>query len=110
MQPIQPFDGDFKSTLCTRDLKRDVGKAVTILGYLIAIKHTSTSKGQRINFGTSIDIEAHFIDTVHFPQQQTRPFRGRGVYTITGKVVEEYDFASIEVMMMDTERYMDDPR
>ncbi|MTI39259.1 DNA polymerase III subunit alpha [Fulvivirga lutimaris] len=109
--PFSLLDGDFKSTLCTKDLKRQVGKVITILGYLIAIKNTSTSKGKRMNFGTFIDLEGQFIDTVHFPPTAERwPFRGRGVYTITGKVVEEYDFPSIEVMMMEKERYIDDPR
>ncbi len=109
--PFSLLDGDFKSTLCTKDLKRQVGKVVTILGYLIAIKHTSTSKGQRMYFGTFIDLNGQFIDTVHFPPAAERwPFRGRGVYTITGKVVEEYNFQSIEVIMIEKERYIDDPR
>ncbi|QSE96520.1 DNA polymerase III subunit alpha [Fulvivirga lutea] len=109
--PFSLLQGEFKSTFCMRDLKKQVGKVVTILGYLIAIKNTSTSNGKRMNFGTFIDLEGNFIDTVHFPPSVERwPFRGRGVYTITGKVVEEYDFPSIEVIMMEKERYIDDPR
>ncbi|MEQ8924321.1 MAG: DNA polymerase III subunit alpha [Fulvivirga sp.] len=109
--PFSLLQGEFKSTLCMKDLKQQVGKVVTILGYLIAIKNTSTSNGKRMNFGTFIDLEGNFIDTVHFPPSVERwPFRGRGVYTITGKVVEEYDFPSIEVIMMEKERYIDDPR
>ncbi|MEQ9168032.1 MAG: DNA polymerase III subunit alpha, partial [Fulvivirga sp.] len=109
--PFSLLDGDFKSTMCTKDLKHQTGKVITILGYLIAIKNTSTSNGKRMNFGTFIDMEGQFIDTVHFPPSAERwPFRGRGVYAITGKVVEEYDFHSIEVMMMEKERYIDDPR
>lgn len=109
--PFSLLSGDFKSTLCMRNLKHQVGKVVTILGYLIAIKNADTSNGKRMNFGTFIDLEGCFIDTVHFPPSAERwPFRGRGVYAITGKVVEEYDFPSIEVMMMEKERYIDDPR
>lgn len=109
--PFSLLDGDFKSTLCTKHLKHQTGKVVTILGYLIAIKNTSTSNGKRMNFGTFIDMEGQFIDTVHFPPSAERwPFRGQGVYAITGKVVEEYDFHSIEVIMMEKERYIDDPR
>ncbi len=111
VNPFSLVDGEFKSTLCVKDLKRHTDKVVTIMGYLIAIKNTNTSKGSRMNFGTFIDLNGQFIDTVHFPPSAAKwPFRGRGVYTITGKVVEEYDFQSIEVIMMEKERYIDDPR
>ena len=111
VNPFSLVKGDFKSTLCVKDLRKCVGRVVTIMGYLIAIKNTSTSNGGRMNFGTFIDLDGAFIDTVHFPPSAAKwPFRGRGVYTITGKVVEEYDFQSIEVMMMEKERYIDDPR
>ena len=100
-----------KSSLCVKDLQHYVGKTVTIMGYLIAIKNTSTSGGKRMNFGTFLDLDGQFIDTVHFPPSAAAwPFRGRGVYTIVGKVVEEYDFQSIEVVKMQKERYIDDPR
>ena len=38
-----------------------------------------------------------FIDTVHFPPVLRQfPFRGRGVYKISGTVCEEFDCISIE--------------
>jgi DNA polymerase-3 subunit alpha len=49
-------------------------------------------------FGTFIDIDGDWIDTVHFPPSVKKyPFTGSGCYEIRGKVVEEYDFLSIEV-------------
>ncbi|MEM9858956.1 MAG: DNA polymerase III subunit alpha [Bacteroidota bacterium] len=109
--PFSLVKSDFTSNLCVEDLKNHVDKEVTIMGYLITIKNTSTSGGKRMHFGTFLDIQGHFIDTVHFPPSAAKwPFRGRGVYTITGKVVEEYDFKSIEVSRMEKEIYIDDPR
>src|SRR5690554_7573437 len=52
-----------------------------------------------------------FIDTVHFPNiaKQYR-FRGKGVYAITGKVMEEFDCISIEVSKMERLAMIQDPR
>ncbi|MEP2023419.1 MAG: DNA polymerase III subunit alpha [Reichenbachiella sp.] len=78
------------------------GKQVTMLGYMTAIKNTSTTNGSSMYFGTFIDQAGDFIDTVHFPPSVRKyPIRGRGVYKIVGKVVEEFDFYSIEVSMME---------
>ena len=52
-------------------------------------------------FGTFIDTEGAWIDTVHFPPSaRAYPFIGPGCYELKGKVVEEYDFISIEVNAM----------
>lgn len=81
-----------------------VGRNVNMLGYLIAVKDTGTAKGDKMHFGTFIDQEGNFIDTVHFPPIARKfPFRGRGFYRLAGKVVEEFDFFSIEVMEMEKE-------
>jgi DNA polymerase-3 subunit alpha len=60
-----------------------------------------TSKKEKMYFGTFIDLKGQWIDTVHFPPSaKAFPFTGPGSYLIKGKVVEEYDFVSIEVMAM----------
>ena len=84
---------------------------MTILGYMVTIKQTKTSKGDRMVFGTFIDSAGHWIDTVHFPQVIAQfPFRGRGVYAITGKVVEEFGFYSLEVVRQIMLETTEDPR
>lgn len=109
--PFSLLNEPLKSTLLSRELRHHVNKEVTIVGYLVAIKNTSTSKGSRMNFGTFLDIEGDFIDTVHFPPSAAQwPFRGRGVYTLTGRAVEEYDFTTLEVTRMEKERYIDNPK
>ena len=81
-----------------QDLKQYLGKSVQIIGYLVTIKYTRTVKGDVMNFGTFIDREGDWIDTVHFPPVvKKHPFKGRGIYLIKGKVTQEFDFYSIEV-------------
>ena len=90
-----------------RELPRFKNGIVTMFGYLVAIKNTGTSKGERMNFGTFVDREGQFIDTVHFPPSASKyPFRGRGVYRLTGKVVEEFDFFTLEVNRMEKLNYV----
>lgn len=86
------------STLKAADLKNYVNQQVSIVGYLINTKRTQTHKGERMYFGTFIDIDGHWIDTVHFPDMaKTYPFIGGGCYHIKGKVTVAYDFLTIEV-------------
>ena len=93
------------------DLIDHINKVVLTFGYLISIKNTSTIKKERMQFGTFIDQSGAFLDTVHFPPVAAKyPFNGRGIYRIVGKVTEEFDFLTIEVIHMAKEPYIDDPR
>lgn len=110
--PFELVDSDERtSLLLARDMPQYCNKSFSILGYLITVKETGTKGGKRMNFGTFIDREGHFVDTTHFPNvARDFPFRGRGVYMIIGKVVEEFGFYSIEVSRMDKLSYITDPR
>jgi hypothetical protein len=99
------------SNMLTKDFSRHLNKFVSVFGYLVARKSTSASGGKRMAFGTFLDQEGHFIDTVHFPQVAAKyPFRGRGVYLLSGKVVEEFGFYSMEVQRMEKMAFVPDPR
>ena len=64
-----------------------------------------------MHFGTFIDKDGHFIDTVHFPEQAKRyQFRGQGVYRLFGKVVIEFDCVSVEINQMEKLDMLSDPR
>ena len=95
-----------------RNMPNYLNQKVTMLGYLIAIKNTSAKKAtstqkQRMHFGTFIDEEGQFIDTVHFPPSAAKyPFRGKGVYRLYGKVVEEFEFYTLEVDQMEKLPYV----
>lgn len=87
------------------------GKIVTVEGYLIAIKNTKTSKGDLMYFGNFLDRDGDFVDTVHFPPVAAQfPFRGKGIYSITGKVMVEFDCVTIEVISMERMAIIEDPR
>lgn len=96
--PFKLLRDEIPSKLTSRQLGGYIGKTVTIAGYLITTKPTGTSKGERMYFGTFLDYEGNWIDTVHFPPSaRAYPFTGPGCYKLTGKVVEEFDFLLIEV-------------
>ncbi|MCB0476208.1 MAG: hypothetical protein KDC69_11060, partial [Flavobacteriaceae bacterium] len=57
------------------------------------------------------DYDGDFIDTVHFPPVAAKyPFRGKGIYRIRGKVMEEFDCITIEVNAMHKLAIIEDPR
>jgi hypothetical protein len=87
------------------------GMRVEIYGYLVTIKPVRTVRGDRMNFGCFIDHEGHFLDTIHFPPSLVHsPFRGVGVYRLSGKVVDEFGFLSLEVTEMVKMPRKTDPR
>ncbi|MBS3914298.1 MAG: DNA polymerase III subunit alpha [Bacteroidetes bacterium] len=101
ISPFQLLKNEIPSKMKASDLVNFKNQKITIVGYFVHAKRTSTSKGEKMYFGTFIDTDGHWIDTVHFPESADHsPFTGPGCYTITGKVKEEYDFISVEVEQM----------
>jgi len=99
------------SNLITSDLKNHIDSVITIHGYLVTLKNTRTSKGDRMFFGTFLDRVGQWLDTVHFPRvAKMYPFQGRGIYELKGKVVTEFDFITLEVIAMQRMAYVADPR
>lgn len=98
MSYFELLQTDFRGELKARDLSGNVGKKVRMVGLLVTIKYVRTIRNEIMNFGTFFDDEGEFFDTVHFPLALRQyPFKGRGVYLIFGKIVEEFGFPSIEV-------------
>ncbi|SDR80146.1 DNA polymerase III, alpha subunit [Formosa sp. Hel1_31_208] len=86
-------------------------KTIVIEGYLVAVKNTKTANRKNMFFGTFLDYDGNFIDTVHFPPVAAKyPFRGNGIYSITGKVMVEFDCITIEVSRMERATIIEDPR
>ena len=89
-----------------KDLKTWLGKTVQIVAYLVTVKYTRTVKGDVMNFGTFLDRDGDWIDTVHFPPVVKKyPFKGKAIYLIKGKVTAEFDFYSIEVTSCERMEY-----
>jgi DNA-directed DNA polymerase III PolC len=78
------------------------GKQISIIGYLITTKDTSTMKTrEHMCFGTFYDANGVVFDSVHFPDSARRfPFRGRGFYEMKGRVIEEFGVYTVEVNSM----------
>lgn len=94
-----------------KNLEQFVDKKVWVHGYLIHSKSTTTSGGGRMMFGTFLDEEGQWLDTVHFPQVAAKfPFRGKGVYKVFGTVMLDYGCISIEADYMEKMGVMEDPR
>ncbi|WP_242084818.1 DNA polymerase III subunit alpha [Aestuariivivens sediminis] len=109
--PFKLLLNPLESHVKARELSNYSNKTVRTTGYLVTTKRTSTSNGKRMCFGTFLDIEGNFLDTVHFPPVAAKhPFRGKGVYSIIGRVLEEFDCVTIEVSEMYRLPIIEDPR
>lgn len=84
-----------------RTMQERIGKSITIFGYLVTLKPVRTVKKEMMYFGCFIDHEGNYFDTIHFPNSlKNFPFRGVGVYKLTGQVVDEFGFVSLQVQQM----------
>ena len=109
--PFELITTKIGPSLQAKDLPAYVHKTVMCYGYYVTAKNTVTHKGDRMYFGTFLDRNGDYIDTVHFPPAARKyPFRGRGVYQLIGKVMEEFDCISIEINSMKKLDMMQDPR
>jgi DNA polymerase III alpha subunit len=88
-----------------------VGRNIRIYGYLVTWKPVRTKNHKLMGFGYFLDEQGEFFDTTHFPPSiEKYPFRGRGVYCLNGKVVEEFGFPSMEIYSMQKLKVKADPR
>lgn len=93
------------------DFKTRVCRHVDIYGYLVTIKPSRTVKGDLMYFATFLDQEGEVFDAVLFPQiAQKYSLRGKGIYRLYAKVVEEFGCFTLEVIKMRKEPYVQDPR
>lgn len=92
---------DYGNTRASQ-LMEKVGHRISIAGYVVTTKDTTTRGGALMHFGTFLDSNGDVFDTVHFPDIAKKyPFRGRGFYRIEGTVVEDFGVPSIEVSLME---------
>lgn len=90
---------NFRGDIMATDLKNYVGKIVKMVGNYVCEKTVRTVKNTKMWFGTFLDAQGDFFDTIHFPNSTPMyPFKGKGCYLILGKVVEDFGFQSVEVL------------
>ena len=82
-------------------MEPNFGKTISVLAYFIDYKVVTTVRNERMSFGTFLDVDLDWVDTVHFPDSLRQyPLKGRGFYRITGKVVRDFGVYSLEVSKM----------
>lgn len=85
-----------------REMVAMAGRTVRMLGYYVARKHVTTVRREHMNFGTWLDREGLFFDSAHFPRALAQyPFRGKGIYLMTGRIVLDFGFPTLEVTEME---------
>jgi len=82
----------------TNDLKAYIGQTIKLVGHYVYEKTVHTKNNKKMWFGTFLYPDGNFFDTTHFPNNTpSYPFRGPGCYLISGRLVEDFGFPSIEV-------------
>lgn len=89
-----------------KQMHAHIGKTIRMLAYFIARKHVITKHNDEMFFGTFVDSNLDWIDTVHFPDSAKRnPLHTSGFYWVRGKVVEDFGVFSLEVHHMEKVGY-----
>lgn len=88
----------YRGDVMANDLGKHIGKTIRAVGNYVCEKPVRTKNNKKMWFGTFLDIEGNFMDTVHFPiSTPSYPFRGKGCYLIEGKAVDDNGSPSIDV-------------
>jgi hypothetical protein len=111
MSAFDMLQTQFRGEILSRQMMQKVGKMVRMLGNLVTLKYVWTSKKEIMHFGTFLDCEGEFFDSVNFPPTlKSYPFKGRGIYLILGTITEEFGYPSITVEKMAKMPFVADPR
>src|SRR5688500_16872508 len=96
--PFEMVNDDPYKYVLAKDIGKHLGQTITMLVYFIIDKITGTSTNHMMCFGTFVDVNLDWVDTVHFPEvYRTYPVKGKGFYKVTGKVVEDFGVYTVEV-------------
>ncbi|WP_153848426.1 DNA polymerase III subunit alpha [Sphingobacterium paramultivorum] len=102
---------DYLGNVNAEKLLEYEGQMIRIVGDFVCEKFVKTKRGDLMKFGTFLDSNGRFFDTVHFPQSLAKfPLRGAGLYLVEGKVVLEFGCPSIEVVRCAKMPLKADPR
>lgn len=109
--PFSLLETNDLGQIVARQMKAAMGRVVTMVGYYVTRKHVTTVNRKHMSFGTWIDVEGKYFDTTHFPPSMARyPFKGKGCYRVKGRIVEDFEFPSMEVIKMEKLPYVKDER
>lgn len=104
--PFALADADPADFIPAREMHLYKGKIITMFAYFIARKHVITKNDDAMFFGTFVDADLDWIDTVHFTDSAKRhPLHNSGFYKVKGKVAEDFGVFSLEVHYMEKVGY-----
>ncbi|MGE8426317.1 MAG: DNA polymerase III subunit alpha [Sphingobacterium sp.] len=102
---------EYRGECKAKDLLKFLGRTIRIVGDFVTDKTVKTKHGTYMKFGTFLDVDGDFFDTVHFPPSLAAfPLREWGLYLIEGRVVEEFGCPAIEVSRCGKMPLKADPR
>lgn len=110
---VSPFDllSEQIEGIRAAELMNHENDHIQILGYFITRKTVTTKQGLPMAFGTWIDREGQFFDTVHFPSSYLKyPMEGVSCYLLKGKVSMDFSVPTLEVDFLRRLPMIPDPR
>ncbi|MFM9060709.1 MAG: hypothetical protein ACKOQP_03490, partial [Bacteroidota bacterium] len=107
VHPFDLLDCSGYGPLLGLDSALPAGSSVSLDLYAVHLRNVRTVRGERMAFGTWRDPSGSWVDTVHFPPQlRSWPWKGRGIYRLSGILREEYDYRFVEVSSMHKRAYV----
>jgi DNA polymerase-3 subunit alpha len=89
---------EIQVVISPEDWPKHHGATTEILGYLVSLKNTKTSRGDWMQIGTFEDRRGLIFDVVLFPPAVARhAIRRRGIYLMRGRISVDYGYASLDV-------------
>jgi DNA polymerase-3 subunit alpha len=105
------IDDVYQEHIKASELNNYINQNVLLYGALVNTRFHRTSNGKLIRFCTFVDCAGHYFDTVHFSKVVDKyPIHGLGVYECYGKVTEEFDFCSLDIIWTKKMSLKRDPR
>ena len=99
------------TTFTALKFSKHINKQISICGKLVTAKGTPTKDKRLMHFGTFLDINGTFFDTVHFPNiSEKYNISSNGIYFIRGKVVDDLGCVAIIVDYIERLHIVPDPR
>ncbi len=78
---------------------------------MVHTRFHKSSQGKLMRFTSFTDLDGEYFDVVHFTKVvDTYPIHGTGVYACYGRVTEEFDFYSIDIIWSRKLNLKPDPR
>jgi DNA polymerase-3 subunit alpha len=94
-----------------KEMHKYINKTVVLYGTLVNTRFHKGANGKLMRFCTFTDKAGDYFDTVHFSKVVDKyPINGIGVYACCGKIVEEFDFCSLDIIWTKKLSLLPDPR